>query len=132
MQRVHDFLAGFFFCKILNVDVADAGLDIVGEVDAGARNFCSNQMKHHGLGLAFTGDGDVDRCAFRALQHVGDVKCGRLLDGFTVRAGTVDRLAVHGQDHIAGRIPALYDGVPSKGLTTTILSFCCMISMPMP
>ena len=72
------------FVKCRETNVANVGFDEKSNVHGVAGNFAASDGESDRIGIAFTGDDNLDDGAFLPLQHVGDFAGGEAVSGFVV------------------------------------------------
>ena len=75
VDGVFHLLAGGFL-ELGEMDVADAGTNLIFEIDGGVGNLVADQVEDQRLGLALANHRDLDLGALGALERLGDLVGG--------------------------------------------------------
>jgi len=100
----NDFAGGGFF-EDFQVNVADAGANLIGEVDGRVGDLIADQVEDQQFGLPLAGHADLYVGAFGTLERFGH----------QVVVHAVGVFAVDGGDDVAGMDAGLNAGEPSMG-----------------
>ena len=83
VDGVFHLLAGGFL-ELREMDVADAGTDLIFEIDGGVGNLVADEVEDQRLGLAIANHRDLDMGALGAFERLGDLVGGPAVGGFAV------------------------------------------------
>ena len=114
------------FLELGEMDVADAGPNLILQIDGGMGNLVANQVEDQRLGLAVANHGDLHVRSLGSFERLGHLVGGPAVGGFAVdgddrvagmNAGAEGRRVLVGRDDVDLVLPS---------------SFCCWMTMPTP